>query len=224
MNGAARLTEPHQRATPEGRCQIYLVLDPGAGARERLSAILASTPIAVVLIKLRKASSEDIAAAKALIEHCQRLGIAALVEGDAALARSLRADGVHLPWSEALRARYDEAREILGNRYTVGVGIAPDTAAARHDAMELAEAGADYIGIEPGDDHAGFVAWWAQIFEVPCVAFDFDSAEAAGQIAVSGPEFIGITVPPGASPAECAARVAGLAAAADAAYRAEPRP
>ena len=106
--------------------------------------------------------------------------IAALIEGDAQLARTLRADGVHLPWSKDTAARYGEAREMLGTRYIVGI----DVGRSRHDAMTLAEEGADYIGfgIPPHvEDRSAaaarrleLVSWWSEIFEVPCVAFDVD--------------------------------------------------
>jgi thiamine-phosphate pyrophosphorylase len=34
------------------------------------------------------------------------------------------------------------------------------------------------------------VAWWSEIFVVPCVAFDIDDADAARRLAASGADFI----------------------------------
>ena len=66
---------------------------------------------------------------------------------------------------------------------------APTPGASRHDAMELGEAGADYVafGIPPDvEDRAvaverrlDLIAWWSEVFELPCVAFDVADAEEA---------------------------------------------
>ena len=135
-------------------------------------------------------------AARPLVELAQAKEIAALIAGDAQLARTLRADGVHLPWSKDVAASYGEAREVLGTRYIVGV----DVGRSRHDAMTIAESGADYIGfgIPPHvDDRASatarrleLVSWWSEIFEVPCVAFDVETAEDAMALAAVGADFV----------------------------------
>ena len=143
----------------------------------------------------------------------QKANVAAIIEDDASLARTLRADGVHLSWSPALHARFDEAREILGNRFMIGAGIAPDAPAGRHDAMAIAEAGADYIGFAAGEGQSDLVAWWAEIFEVPCVAFDVASPQIASVLAGARPEFISIALPTGAAPADCVAHVTAIVAA-----------
>jgi thiamine-phosphate pyrophosphorylase len=128
----------------------------------------------------------------------QKKDVAALIEGDAQLARTLRADGVHLPWSKDIAARYADAREILGTRYIVGV----DVGRSRHDAMSLAEDGADYIGFgipahvedrqTAAERRLELIGWWSEIFEVPCVAFDVDSAEDATALAAAGADFVAI--------------------------------
>ena len=67
--------------------------------------------------------------------------MAALIADDAQLARTLRADGVHLGITKEPAGAYAEARSILGPRGIVGV----DPGISRHDAMTLAEDGADYL-------------------------------------------------------------------------------
>jgi thiamine-phosphate pyrophosphorylase len=197
---------------PDMHPQLYLTIDAGPSADARLAAVLAAPGVAAVLIRAG-AAALDATVARPLVERAQKANVAALIEGDAALARTLRADGVHLPWSPDLRGRFDEARDILGNRFMVGVDIAPAAETARHDAMEIAEAGADYIGFSAGEAQYDLVAWWAEIFEVPCVAFDVADADRAGALAALGPEFISAPVPAAAAPADCAAHVAGIAAA-----------
>ncbi len=205
-------------AAQGAKTQIYLMVEAGPSALARLQAALAATPlIAAVLIRAGTAAL-DAAAARPLVEIAQKANVAALIEGDAALARALRADGVHLPWSSGLRAAYDEAREILGTRFMVGVGIAIDAELARHDAMELAEAAADYIGFEPSDvgdfgAQAEFASWWAEIFQVPCVVFGIANPDAARDFATIGVDFAGVDLPAGSSAADCAVGVAAIAGA-----------
>jgi thiamine-phosphate pyrophosphorylase len=70
----------------------------------------------------------------------------------------------------------------------------------RHDAMLAGEAGADYVmfgepsqtGSRPAFDAvAERVAWWAELFEVPCVGFA-NSLEEVGRLAVAGADFVAL--------------------------------
>lgn len=132
--------------------------------------------------------------ARAQVAACQAAGAAALIAGDAALALALGADGVHLPAGADLAEReqaYRAARTVLGPTRTVGVSAG----LLRHDAMVLGELGADYIGFEavPGDDPSALrdvVAWWAELFEMPCVALGVKDAGAARELAATGADFV----------------------------------
>lgn len=194
-------------------CQIYAIVDTADAAPERLAAILAAAPVACVLLRRRAGASADAPQVKALVEACQKQDVAALVEGDATLARTLRADGVHLPWSTAQLAALAEAREILGARAMVGVEVAAEADDARHVAMELAEAGADYVAFGPGERQGELIDWWAPIFEVPCVAFDLASPQAAADAAAAGADFVTVTALAGTSPSACASQVSAVATA-----------
>ena len=57
------------------------------------------------------------------------------------------------------------------------------------------------------------IAWWAEIFEAPCVAFDVETPEEADGLARAGADFIAVRLPVGASPAATRERVASIAAA-----------
>ena len=80
--------------------------------------------------------------------------------------------------------------------------IGVDPGASRHEAMELAELNADYVafGLIPEDDDGfdrdALLAWWAEIFEIPCVALDIADANEAQAVARTGADFIGITLAP----------------------------
>src|SRR5688572_17194969 len=172
----------------EVQSQLYVCAVAGADPQQ-VAVRLDAAGAATLLIVPREGGTLTAAEARPLVELAQKKDIAALIEGDAQLARILRADGVHLPWSKDVVARYAEAREILGTRYIVGV----DVGRSRHDAMSLAEDGADYVGFGiPAhvEDRQTALArrlelifWWSEIFEVPCVAFDVDNADDAAELA-----------------------------------------
>jgi thiamine-phosphate pyrophosphorylase len=178
--------------------ELFAVLEAGAGAAECLAAALEAADLASLLILPPAGASLEPGAAKPLVDLAQNAGTAALIAGDAELARALGADGVHLGAGRDLAGAYAQARGIVGRRGIVGV----DPGISRHDAMTLAEAGADYIAFgAPAHlkDRAKararrdeLVAWWGEIFEVPCVAFDVETAEEAEMLAGAGADFIAI--------------------------------
>jgi thiamine-phosphate pyrophosphorylase len=200
-------------------CLLYAVVEAGPGAPERLGAALAAVQIASVLITPAADTVLDAPAAKPLVELAQRAGAAALIADDAGLAKALRADGVHLGISMDPAGTYAEARRILGLRAIIGV----DAGISRDDAMTLAEAGAEYIAFGAPLDltdldkararRADMIAWWAEIFEVPCVALDVESGEAAETLARAGADFVAVTLPTAEPPAASRDLVAEMAAA-----------
>jgi len=191
----------------EVQSKLYVVAVAGTDPRQ-VAALLDAAGAATLLIAAGGGVALSAAAARPLVELAQAKDIAALIEGDAQLARTLRADGVHLPWSKDAAARYGEAREVLGTRYIVGI----DVGRSRHDAMTLAEEGADYIGfgipshVEDRSAAAArrleLVSWWSEIFEVPCVAFDVDDVEDAMALAGAGADFLAMRADDGMMPAD----------------------
>ena len=162
--------------------ELYLVLEidekDGANFSAVLEAALGAAPFASVLVTPPLGRPLAIPMVNSIVELLQSRNIAALIADDASLARQLRTDGVHLTWSKDQLERFAEAREILGARFIIGV----DAGRSRDDAMTLGEAGADYIAFGPGEAQPDLIAWWAEIFEVPCVAFDVaDRAWHAGR-------------------------------------------
>lgn len=206
---------------PQGRpgCELYLVVEAGDGAAARLSAAIGAAEAATVLIRAPEGRALDGAAAKPLVEIVRRTGVAALVAGDAALARASGADGVHLGWSKDVLAGYQAARAALGEEKIIGV----DAGVSRHDAMTMAEAGADYVAFgapallkdrDKGRERRNeLVAWWAEIFQVPCVAFDVETAAEAELLARDGADFVAAALQAGHAPADALALAATIAAA-----------
>lgn len=174
--------------------EIYLELQAGAGAATRLAAALSACRPAAVLV----GGKLDAAEAKGLIEAAQKAGAAAIVADDDRLARTLRADGLHISASADIEERYAQARDLLGRQCIVGA----DAGTSRHDAMSLGEAGAEYVafgGTLSPEERLDMTAWWADIFEVPCVALGVSTSAEAGMLAAAGADFIGIPVLAGQS-------------------------
>ena len=173
------------------RCRLYLQspAQPPAALATQLTQVVASSDVACVLL-CPEESSPDEAQIGRTIELVQTSGLACLIDGDAGLAERLGADGVHIA---ADAATYAEARKRLGESASIGAGCGLN----RHDAMLLAELGADYVAfgvdantIDAIDQYTDLISWWSEIFVVPCVAWNVDNAEHAASLAVRGADFI----------------------------------
>jgi thiamine-phosphate pyrophosphorylase len=119
--------------------------------------------------------------------------IAILVDGNAELAARSGADGVHLPGGVEA---YRQARALLGSDRIVGVL----SNGSRHVAMELGEAGVDYmafdqtrmmaIGSGETAEDVDPLRWWSELFQVPSVAFAPVAADKVGDTVRAGADFI----------------------------------
>jgi thiamine-phosphate pyrophosphorylase len=163
-------------------CRLYLVApvrDDLAAMIQILNAAAAGGDIAALLLPHELAIHKD---ADTLVEAAQRRGIAAIIGQDAALALSLRADGVEI---EADPAAYTAARAKLGATAITGA----DCGMSRHNAMTLGEAGADYVALAstPGEE---LISWWSGLFEVPCVCTNELSREDAPAVIRAGADFV----------------------------------
>src|SRR5262249_33920087 len=129
---------------------------------------------------------------KALAPVVQGAGAALLLDGRADLVARAGADGAHLADIEVFKAA---AASLKPDRIAGCGGVA-----TRQDAMVAAETGADYVMFgEP--DKAGRrpsfdairerVEWWAQVFEVPCVAYAATLDEIA-PLSAAGADFIAV--------------------------------
>ena len=174
-------------------CQAYLIVDTNAEALvpPSLAQLLRRRPIACVLLRSKTAAADRL---KALVTAGQLANCAMLIENDAALALQVGADGVHIAFPgtiEAAERQFGEARRVLGANRIVGAGAG----LLRHDAMVLAELGADYVALGDGEvveperllEH---VVWWAEMFEVPCVAWTAADRDGAARLAEAGADFV----------------------------------
>ena len=99
----------------EVHARLYVCAGADADPQQ-VAAWLDAAGAATLLIMAPSGGALTAAAARPLLELAQKKDVAALIDGDAQLARTLRADGVHLPWSKDVAPRYAEAREILATR------------------------------------------------------------------------------------------------------------
>jgi len=174
-------------------CRLYLTLParPSAVLESSLAQTLAEADVACVLLRDDMGpidTSWDFRLRELTLAH----EVAFLIENDAERAESIGADGIHIPAGVAL---YRSARGKLGQRAIIGAGCIEN----RHDAMIMAELGADYVAFGPAEDEstrerrAELIAWWAEIFVVPCVAWDVETAEEAERLASFGADFIALS-------------------------------
>lgn len=144
--------------------RLYLVtppvLEPAAFAPLLIEALEAGP---VDCVELRLASGEEAdwsAAIEALRPVAQDRNAAFLLTDRAALAAETGCDGVAILSPQS----YAEARRLVGPQAIVGAWAGT----SRHDAMTAGERGADFVGFAAD---AELIDWWADLFEVPCVAY-----------------------------------------------------
>ncbi|MCA0205568.1 MAG: thiamine phosphate synthase [Proteobacteria bacterium] len=158
------------------RPQLYLVTPPAFDPEDfapRLARVLDGIEVACLRLALAGNDEDRIArAADALREVSHARDIPLVIERHAVLAERLGLDGVHLPeGARDLR----KLRKSLGNDAIIGAGCG----ASRHDGLNAAEAGADYVSFGPvGETGLGtgvraeteLFTWWSEMIEVPVVA------------------------------------------------------
>ncbi|HVZ52737.1 MAG TPA: thiamine phosphate synthase [Pseudolabrys sp.] len=188
------MTSRPKHAEPRPQPRLYLLTPPIAEAQTfiaPLAAMLAAGDVAAVLLRLAPSDERTlINRIKALAPVVQDAGAALVLDGHAGLVARAGADGAHLSgtgdFTNALDALKPDRIAGCGGLHT------------RHDAMLAAERGADYVMFgEP--DTAGRrpglaateerVAWWAEVFEAPCVGYAGSLDEVAPLVA-AGADFV----------------------------------
>lgn len=194
-------------------------IDDPLAFRPKLEAVLSTGAISVVHARFAASSDQELKKhATALLALVQENGAAFIMDcpDDPRIAARLGLDGVHVREPGPL---LDEAIGSLKPDRIVGIGGLK----ARHDAMEAGERDVDYVmfGEPRADGSVPALAqtteraqWWAEIFNVPCVAYAGDLA-AVEALAPTGAEFIalGPWVFETADPAETVAEARRIAKA-----------
>jgi thiamine-phosphate pyrophosphorylase len=183
-----RSNKPHQR--------LYLVtpaIDDAAPAATALERALGAGDVAAVLLRLADgAERELIERTKRIAAPVQSREVALVLDNRAEIVTRAGADGAHLTGVTKLAA----ALAVLKPERIAGAG----GLRSRHDAMLAGEAGADYVmfgepdrnGRRPSfDELQERLTWWAELFEIPCVAYAAGKDEVA-PLARTGADFIAL--------------------------------
>jgi len=180
-------------------CQLYLIspLNVGGDFPERLARALDAGPVAAFQFRVKGLDQHEAARlAEPLQAICAERAVAFIVNDDVALARRLKADGVHLGQGDGDPR---EAREELGRDVQIGVTCHD----SRHLAMEAGEAGADYVafgaffpsGTKETEHRAEIelLEFWQGLFEIPCVAIGGITPENCSPLIEAGADFLAVS-------------------------------
>ncbi len=189
-------SQEHRTKARRPAPRLYLVTpritDP-ARHMAALAGALDAAEVAAVLLRLEPADERAlINRAKTLVPFVQDKGAALLLDGYPNAAVLAGADGAHVTGIAAFR----DAVPALKPERIIGCGGLQ----TRHDAMLAAESDTDYVMFGEPDERGQRpsldavierVAWWAEVFEVPCVAFAENLAEIA-PLAAAGADFVAL--------------------------------
>ena len=167
--------------------ELFLVLPEECARRDVMGcvqAFLSGVRVAALLLP-PLSETDSVERMEEICALAQHVGTAVLTH-DVADCRALQADGVHL--------RTRDAREVARLRRHLGTDaiIGACCPGRRHPAMEMGEAGADYLGIDQRLEAGGenLLAWWAEMFTVPVVAMHPVAPQEAPRVVRLGADFL----------------------------------
>ena len=183
--------------------QLYLIspLDVSGDFPARLERALDAGKGVVTAFQFRVKDLDQHDAARLaepLQAICAERDVAFIVNDSVALAKRLKADGVHLGQDDGDPR---DAREELGREAQIGITCH----SSRHMAMDAGEAGADYVAFgaffESTTKDKGVaerpsietLEWWATLFEIPCVAIGGITPENCGPLIKAGADFLAVS-------------------------------
>ncbi len=190
---------PGGRIIENPPCQLYLIspLDVGGEFPAQLDKALTAGPVAAFQFRVKDIDQHAAAPLAApLQEVCAAHDCAFIVNDSVALAKRLKADGVHLGQSDG---DVREARGALGPDAEIGVTCHN----SRHLAMEAGEAGADYVAFGAfyptktkqvvHRAEIETLKMWANAMELPCVAIGGITPGNAKPLIEAGADFLAVS-------------------------------
>lgn len=156
--------------------QIYLITPPEFDLEtfpSQLDNVLADHDIACVRVALStRDENRIIKSTDAIREVCHKHDVAVVIDAHVLMVERLGLDGVH--FNDNGRS-VRKARKDLGDDAIIGSFCGT----SRHDGMNAAESGADYVAFGPisgaslGDGTLAtrdLFEWWSEMIEIPVVA------------------------------------------------------
>jgi len=178
------------------RTRLILVtpaVDDAVAFASKIEQACSAGDVAAVILKLAPMNDgAALSAIRIVSSHIEPFGAALVLADRPALVGAAGADGAHFSNLDLLKS---ERPKVAAGRL-IGVG----GLATRHDAMVAAESGIDYVLFGEPDENGkrpGFaavverVAWWAEIFQVPCVAFAGELDEVA-KLSAANADFVAL--------------------------------
>jgi len=181
-------------------CRLYIITPDSIPDLKAFAATLdealSAGDVACVQLRLKGVDDASITAAvNALMPVCHTHDVAFILNDRPDLAAALGCDGVHIGPEDM---PYDQARDIMGPTATVGVTCKD----SRDLAMDLGEAGADYVAfgaffpsatkdattqVEPE-----ILEIWSETTTVPCVAIGGITVENCEPLVKAGADFLAV--------------------------------
>ena len=154
----------------------------GLSPADGLPAVLKSGVVAALV--LPAAAVED--GVRAL---CREWQLPLILRGDTAQEARGEAGRGHLAAAEQVAG----ARAALGREWIIGA----DCGLSRHAAMVAGEAGADYVlfgspDLAPPAAVADLVAWWSELFVLPCAAGGRFTPDMVRAMVAAGADFLAV--------------------------------
>jgi thiamine-phosphate pyrophosphorylase len=168
---------------PEKPCGLIVAVPPALETEwaARLTEFVGRCKPAALILQAPPSK-----AAAGLIAKAKTLELAVLLADDVDAARAAGASGVYLG-----AAAVSYARKSLGAEAVIGA----DCGSSRHDAMEAAEAGADFIAFDASspaslEQAPDLSRWWDEITGVPAALFLAKTRPARSALADARPDFL----------------------------------
>ncbi|MDF1719275.1 MAG: thiamine phosphate synthase [Minwuia sp.] len=185
--------------TDDTPCRLYLItppqLDPAA-FRDTLAAALDGGDVACLQLRLKDVDDDAVRRAiDALMPVAQDRDVAFIVNDRPDLAAESGADGVHVGGEDS---PYETARATVGSNAIVGVSCYD----SRQAAMEVADAGADYVAfgaffptttkVPRSQATVDMLEVWSGMTTVPCVAIGGITVENCPPLVEAGADFLAV--------------------------------
>lgn len=186
----------HAPAEPQ-RCRLVLIVPARIGIAVEAETAFAAGDVASAFLfgsDLDPQAYQQLA--QELVEAGHRHGVAVLVADDSRIMGRAEADGLIVTLGRA--ALEDAVARFSPKRMIGSAGLR-----SRHDCMEAAEAGADFLfaGKPDGDVRPGphpknleVGEWCAEVMQVPVVVMGGSSVESVAAIARTGADFAALGV------------------------------